>query len=220
MSDIFREIDEEVRRDRLFRLWHRYWKIGAGVLVVILGGVVAYVILEQGAEARRQAEGAQFLAAIDDLEMGLATDSATAFAGLAAEGSEGYAALAGLRQAQALFAAGDRAGAVAVYEALSAESRVDPIYRELAALLAAQLRLDIAPRAEIEQRLAALAQEGRPWRYLARELMALAALKAGDRGAAREGYAALAEEVGVSPGLRSRATEMLTLLGPREGGDS
>lgn len=217
MSDIFREIDEEVRRDRFSKMVRRYWKYAAVTAVLAIGAAVAYVVVEQQEEARREAEGARFIAALDALEQGAGGEAATAFASLAAEGDTGYAAMAGLREAQALLDAGRRDAAVEAYDVLSRSQAVEPLYRELAALFAALLRFDLAPRSEIDQRLSALAQDDRPWRFLARELIALAALKAGDRTAARDGFADLAEAAGATPALRARAAEMLKLLGPAPG---
>jgi hypothetical protein len=217
VSDIFREINEEVRRDRFSQMVRRYWKYAAIAAVLAIGAAVAYVLIEQQADARREAEGARFMAALDELEQGSGDEAARAFSLLAAEGDAGYAAVAGLREAQALLDVGKRDAAVEAYDALSQLQTAEPLYRELAALFAAQLRFDLAPRSEIDERLSAVAQDGRPWRFLARELIALAALKAGDRAAARDGFAGLAEAAGATPALQARAAEMLELLGPAPG---
>jgi len=218
VSDIFREIDEEVRRDRFSQMVRRYWKYAAVAAILAVGAAVVSVVVEQQADARREAEGARFMAALGELELGYGDEAAMALSLLAAEGAEGYAALAGLREVQALLESGQRNAAVDAYDALSQSQRVEPLYRELAALFAAQLRFDLASRSEIDQRLSALAQDGRPWRFLARELIALAALKAGDRISARDGFADLAEAAGATPALQARAAEMLELLGPSPDG--
>ena len=56
MSDIFREINEEVRRDRFSQMVRRYWKYAAIAAVLAIGAAVAYVLIEQQADARREAE--------------------------------------------------------------------------------------------------------------------------------------------------------------------
>ena len=42
MSDIFREIDEELRRDNFRKLWSRYGRyvIAAAVLVLVVAGAI------------------------------------------------------------------------------------------------------------------------------------------------------------------------------------
>lgn len=216
MSDLLREIEHEVRRDRLIRLWQRYWKrivAGAAVVVLVAGGVAAW---REYRESQRQVWAQHFAAALADLRAGQAEAAAQDFRALGEEASAGYAAMAQLREAEALIRSGDRTGAVAVYDRLAADARVDRVYRDLAALFAAQLLLDTAPREEIDRRLERVAVDGNPWRFLAREIMALAAFRAGELEEARETFAALAEEPGVSLRTQARANEMLAILGRRE----
>lgn len=213
MADIFREVDEDIRQERYLKLWRRwrYWLLG--VASVALGGAVAYVVIDDARESARQAEGRQFAAALDALDAGRDSEAADRFAALAAEASTGYAALARIAEADARARRGDVAGAVAAYDLMARDGRVPALYRDLAALLAAQRSIDRTPAAEIDQRLAPLVVGASPWRPLAAELSGIAALRAGDEGTARAVFAALVGDQAAPISQRQRAAELLTSLG-------
>jgi hypothetical protein len=104
---------------------------------------------------------------------------------------------------------GDTTGAITLYDALSADGSLDPAYRDLARLMAAQDELkDGDPRAVITK-LAALTSTSNPWHPTALELTALAQLKAGDLAEARATYQRIADDLQAPQGLRARAAEIL-----------
>ena len=213
MADIFREVDEDLRHERYLKLWRRwrYWLLGVGVLA--LGGAVAYVIIADAQESARQADGRQFAAAIAGIEAGRGSEAVERLAMLAADSDTGYAALARLGEADARARRGDITGAVQTYDLLAGDSGIDPFYRDLGALLAAQRMVDRAPVAELNQRLAPLLASHSPWRPLAAEISAIAEMRAGNEEAARALYAELVSDPAAPLGLRRRAAELLMSLG-------
>ena len=213
MADIFREVDEDLRHERYLKLWRRwrYWLLGVGA--VALGGAVAYVLLTDAQESSRQAEGRQFAAAVAGIEAGRGAEAMEMLAMLGADSESGYAALARLGEADARARRGDITGAVQTYDLLAGDSRIDPLYRDLGALLAAQRVVDRASVAEVNQRLAPLLAGQSPWRPLAAELSAIAEMRAGNVEAARALFAELVSDPAAPLGLRQRAAELLMSLG-------
>ncbi|MBT5780687.1 MAG: tetratricopeptide repeat protein [Rhodospirillaceae bacterium] len=213
MADIFREVDEDIRHERYQKLWRRYRWYLLGITLALIIAVAAFVIIKEQNEARREDEGRQFAAALGELEAGQPKGAAATFLALADTTDSGYLALARLRAADALVLAGDVSGAVALYDQLSADSRADQLYRELAMLLAAERVLDRAGPDEVMQRLAPLVSGDGPWRPLASELTGIAQMRAGRSDAARDIFAKLSADVGAPGGVRSRAQEFLASLG-------
>ena len=110
MSDIFREIDEELRRDNLLKLWSRYGRyiVAAAVLVlVVAGGIVAW---RDHQLSERRAQSARYASALAMARDGKEADAAKVFAAIAQEGG-GYAILAAFEEAALLAKSGDRATA-------------------------------------------------------------------------------------------------------------
>ena len=210
MTDIFQEVDEEVRREQLKKLWERYggYLIAACIVVVLgAGGWRGY----EWWQAKQAAQsGAAFEQAVALAESGKHQEAAAAFAKLSADGTPGYRVLARLRQAAEL-AGADRKAAVAAYDAIAAENRAGQVVQDLAAVRASFLLVDTAPYSEILRRLEPAAAVDRAFRHSARETLALSAWKAGDMSAARRWTETIMSDPQTPPGPRSRA-EMLSEL--------
>ncbi len=211
MSDIFREVDEEVRREQLKKLWDRYslYFIAAAVLVVAGIGVwrgYEYWQAKLAAEA-----GAAFEVATSLSESGKHVEAEAAFAKIAAEGTAGYRVLARLRAAAEL-AQSDPKQAVKAYDEIAVDSTVGRTLQDLAAIRAGLLLVDTAPLDEMRRRLEPLAEPGRAFRHTARELLALAAWRVGDAGAARRYIDMIATDAETPPGTRARIDVLSALM--------
>jgi hypothetical protein len=210
VSDIFREIDEELRRDNLLKLWSRYGRyvIAAAVGILLVAGAVAawrnHQLTERRVEATRYA-GALSLAA-----GGRAVDATKVFAVIAKEGG-GYAQLASFEEAALLAKSGHRKAAISLYDRIAGTPAIEPEFRDLATLLSVMQGMPDDPRATIA-RLAPLTVVGDPWRPTALELTAIAHLETGDKKAARAIYKELADDLTAPRSLRARAAEMAAAL--------
>ena len=209
MTDIFREIDEDLRRDNLTRLWQRYGTAVVAAAVVVVLATAATVGWQRYERSQRLQRSQDYAAAVESIAR---SDAAAAALARLADGDDGYAALARLQQARLRAAAGDAEGALAHYEALANDDDAPRPLRDLAVILLAQHSLDTADPAVLMARLAPLAAADSPWRHAALELTGLLAWRAGDTGRARDVFAALADDLEAPPGLRARAAEILAAL--------
>jgi hypothetical protein len=184
VSDIFNEVDEELRREQLKKLWERYgWLIVtlAVLFVAAVGGWRAY----QWWEAKKAAElGAAFNAAATLNEQGQPQEAEAAFAKIASDGTASYRMLAKLREA-AVLAQRDPAAAVAIYDAVAADRGLDQIQRDLASLRAAYVLLDTANYDDLKKRIEPLTANDRPFRHSARSVLAFSAWRAGNAAETR-----------------------------------
>jgi hypothetical protein len=213
LSDIFREIDEELRRDNLAKLWDKYSYLVMGLAVLIVVAVGAFEGWVWYKARERHAESARYTAALDLARRGENAQAADAFGLIGREASSGYRVLARLEEADARAKAGDAAASLAAYEGLANDRSVDPVYRDLGTLLWAQHSLAKDDPNAVVSRLAPLTADGNAWRPLALETTALAKLRSGDRSAALDIYKRLADDLAAPQGLRARASEMVSALG-------
>lgn len=211
MADIFQEVDEEVRREQLKKLWDRYGTYLIAACVLVVGGVGAWRGYEWWQAKRAGESGAAFEQAVSLAEAGKTQDAEAAFAKLAIDGTAGYRVLARLREAAAI-ATTDRAAAVKDYDEIAADRSAGKVIADLAALRAGFLLVDRAPYSEMRTRLEPLTGADRAFRHSARELLALSAWKAGDLGAARQWTDMIVTDPQTPAGARSRAEVLSALI--------
>lgn len=214
MTDIFREVEEDLRHDRYARLWKKYGKYVIAAAVVFVLAAAATVAWRDQQRKERAAESERYAAGMMLIAENKIPQAADAFAALAKDAGGDYGALAKLEEAGLRAQAGDMAGAQRAYDELAADSSAKRSLRDLAVLLAVMHDLDTIDPAEGRARLKPLLADDNPWRFSARELTALLALRVGDNAAAKEAYKAVADDQNAPPALRARATEMLASLGP------
>jgi hypothetical protein len=213
VSELFDEVDEEVRRDQLKKLWDQYsiYIIALAVLIIAgVGGWRGYQYLE----AKKAAEaGAAFDRAAELADQNKHAEAEAAFADLAAKAPSGYRILARLRTA-AEVAARDKTAAAKMFDDIAADSSVAAPERDLARVRAAQLLLESTTYPNMLQRLEPAAAKDGAFRHSARELLALSAWRANDATATRQWLDMIANDGDTPPGLRSRAEALQALLQP------
>jgi hypothetical protein len=213
VSELFDEVDEDVRRDQLKKLWEQYSiYIVAGALLIIaaVGGWRGYQYLE----AKKAAEaGVAFDKAVELSEQNKHTEAEAAFTELAAKAPSGYRMLARLRAA-AEVATRDSKAAAKLYDDIAADRSVGAAEQDLAKVRAAGLLLETSSYPSMLARLEPATVPGATFRHTARELLALSAWRANDTAAARQWLDMIASDGETPPSLRSRAEALQALLPP------
>jgi hypothetical protein len=213
VSELFDEVDEDVRRDQLKKLWDQYSiyiVAGAFLIIAAVGGWRGYEYLE----AKKAAEaGTAFDKAVELSEANKHTEAEAAFADLAAKAPSGYRVLARLRTA-AEIANRDPQAAAKMFDEIAADRSVGAPEQDLARVRAAQLLLETSTYPNLLQRLESAAAPGSTFRHTARELLALSAWRANDATAARQWLDMIANDGETPPSLRSRAEALQALLPP------
>jgi hypothetical protein len=180
-----REVEEELRRERLEKIWRQYGTYILAAAALIVFGVLGYKYLENSRISAAQSTGKRYQEALQLAADGKEGSATKEFETLAKDGTGGYPSLARLQLAGALLKDGKKSEALAAYEALAKNADADEMLRSYAKLQAAALRLGQADFTEMQNRLNPLIGDESPWRYSARELLGLAAFKAGKTDEAR-----------------------------------
>ena len=211
VSDIFREVDEEVRREQLKKLWDRYGNYVVAAAILLVAAVAAWRAYMWW-EAKKAAEtGAAFEAAITLAESGKRSEAEAAFADIAGHGTSGYRHLARMREAAEL-AQTDPKAAIAAYDQIAADGSVGPVLQDLASLRAGALLIDTGSYQEAQRRLEPLAANDRTFRHTAREFLVLASWRAGDATGAKRWFDLIMTDAQTPAPTRSRV-EMLMAVG-------
>jgi len=211
VADIFHEVDEEVRREQLQKLWERYSIHIIVLAVLIVAGIGGWRGYEWWLGKQAAAAGAKFEAAITLSDAGKHTEAEAAFTKLADGAPAGYRTLARFRAAAELVPV-KPAEAAKAYDALAADASLSATLQDLATVRAAMLRLDNASFADMQLKLAPLAAADRPFRHTARELLALSAWRAHDNKAARKYIDMITGDLTAPPLMRVRAQTLSALI--------
>lgn len=200
------EVTEEVRRDKLFRLFRKYGWIAIALVLGIVGGTAVNEVLKSRQTARAEAFGDAILEALDQ---GGSAERRAALAGVAADGEQAtlMALILGSDPAE------DRAATLAALDGLIADANALPVYRDLAVLRRAILAGADTPLADRRTALEGIAAAGRPYRVLAAEQLAYLLIEEGKMEAAITALQALIDDQEASGGLKGRASQMITALG-------
>jgi len=215
MSDsdnIFREVEEDMRREQLARLWDRYgvYILGAALAIILLVGAFSGYRWYQARVASEN--GAAFFQASKQVDDGKLGDAAEALGKIAKDAPGGYRVLAKLELAAVHLKEGRKAEAGALYDEVAADSGADGILRDFARVQSAALKLDEADFAEITKRLDKIDADNNPWRYSARELLALSAYRSGNAAESEKLFTRILSDSLAPAEMRRRAESMLALI--------
>ncbi len=212
MSDIFREVDEEIRQENYAKLWKRYGSYAIAFAVLLVGAVAGYQIW-QSYDLQRRTELSDRYAVVAGQILEDQDDAAQAVLSEIADPSDsGYGTLAAFTRAQLLAEAGNTAEATAIWDEIAEQSPSGDSFRAIATLLSVMHQLDSGDPAALAARLEPLLEAGQPFRTSAQELDALLAIKQGDSDRARARLEAIGQNVFAPPAARERAAQLIATL--------
>lgn len=219
MSDIFREVDEDLRREQYKRIWKQYgnYIIAAAVLIVV--AVAGYRGWEYYQAQRAASTGDRFLAALELADAGRTQEASAALTAIANDGAGQYPVLARMRAAALKATGGDPTGAAGDFDRIAADGSVPLPLRTVARLRAAMLLVDTAPLEDIRQRVGQLADTAGAYQNAAREILGLSAFRAGNLDEARRYFEAIRDDQVAAQSISQRAQLMLDLIRSRQGTD-
>lgn len=216
MSDIFREVEEEVRREQYEQLWKKYGDYIIAAVAFLVIGVAAFQLWRYYDARQRARASDEYQAAEALLDSRKPVDAAADFARLSKDAPSGYAQISQLQAADALLAAGKKKEAVAVYKQIEGSS--DTILSAVARIRIGWAIVEDAPRLELETLLAPLTDPTSGWKSVAREILAYSDYHMGATKQALAAYESLAGDKDAPMGVRQRADAMATFL--KGGGDN
>jgi hypothetical protein len=207
VSDIFREVEEDVRKERLEKLWKAYGDYVIALLALIIVGIAGYELWQRYEDSQRAKASSAFVAAE---HIANPVQAAATFAALSKTAPGGYGALSRLAEANVLAIGGKPDQAIALYKNIAAGDS-GPV-GATARIRAAWLVADTAPRADLESLLAPVNTDSSAWRQMAREILAYSDYKAGKVKDAAGEFDALVADPDTPGALKNRARAFAAFL--------
>ena len=211
MSDIFREVEEDVRREKLEKFWKAYGDYVIALAALVIVGIAGFELWQRYQTTQLNKASVAFSAAqrITDPRQ-----AALAFADLAKTAPGGYALLAKLEQANSMLASGQRDGAVALYREVFDQDKGGT--GAVARLRLGWALADTSSRGDLENLLAPLRNPGNAWKPNADEILAYADYHGNQTAKALAEFDALANDPNSPQQLKRRAQAMAAFL--KQGG--
>lgn len=202
------EVNEELKRDRLFAMMRKYGWIAVLAVLVLVGGATYNEWRKAQIESRAQAFGDAIITA---MAAEAPADQRAALSAIEADGDR--QGILNLLLAATDLAADDRPAAIAALTSVENNATLPTSLRQIAALKRVIIGGATIPMAEREQILTTLAAPGQAFRPLALEQLALLAMESGDTDTALSRAQALLQEPDVTAALRRRVTQLIVVLG-------
>lgn len=214
MSDdsFIREVDDELRQDTLKKLWQAYGLYVIGAAVAIVLATAAWTGWDYWQRSLANASGDLYSEALDLAAKGDHDGAAKALEELEKTGHGAYPVLARLRDAMLLFDKGDKAGAVAGFDAVAADTAIPEAIRDMARLRAALILVDNGTYEDVANRVEALSVDTSTLRHGAREALGLSAWKAGKAADALKFFQQILDDDGAPRNATDRARLMAELI--------
>ena len=211
MSDVFTEVDEQVRAERAEQWMRRGWPYALAILVAALAVALAFWGWDAFSRSQESKASVVYSKALEAQGASRTAEAEAGYQKLAKSGTAAYKSmalmqLAGLRQADH-----KTDEAVALLDR-AASAAPDKLTRAAAQLKAGLLLVDTAPLAEVRRRLEPLTAQNQPYRFIAREGLGVARLAAGKTQEARGDFAVLAFSPDLSDAARARARAALSVI--------
>jgi hypothetical protein len=208
-DSFIREVNEELRSDQLKFVWRRFGRIILGAAVLVVLGTAAYSGYRYWASAQAGNTGDKFLAALALADQNKADDALAALAAIEKDGHGSYPRLARMRAATLQAQKGDTATAIAAFTAIGKEAGIPAVIQDAARLRAAFLLVENGTYDQVSAEAEELAVPANAFRHSAREVLGLAAYKAGDFSKARQWFQAITDDPETPRNVANRAQMML-----------
>jgi hypothetical protein len=211
-----REIDEELRRERLIKVWDQYGTYIIAAAVLVVAGVGGWKYYDYRQNMAAEAASTRYIIALRDYAVGKPEDAQKNLENLITTAPHGYATLARLRAGAYERSAGNPVEAMAVYSDVADDSSADPLLADYARLQIASIKLDAGDFTDAKNRLTPLATDKSAWRFSAREMLGVIAYKSGRMPEARNHFQRLLTDTATPPGITERVKVMLTVMAQEE----
>ena len=213
-NDTFiKEVEENLRRDRMQDFFKTYGKWVALGVVLFLAAVGGWIYWQEQRKREASEQSEQLHSLLTDLAAGRTQTVPQRVAQLETSHSDVVRASAMLTDAAVALEQNNRSAAIAKYRELAGDKDIAEPFRDVATVRLTALEFDTIKPEEVVTRLQPMAKAGHPWFGSAGEMTALALMKQNKNAEAGRLFAAIAADSQVPSSIRSRAVQVAGTLG-------
>ena len=214
-DEFLEEVESDIRKEKMLQLWKQYGKLVIAGVVGITVLVAGYNLWSHYQQNKRIQMAEKLISAQELISQGETEKAQTILSSLTAESHAAYQPLALFQKAGLLLQLGQKpAEAIQLYQELSANTKIDPLWRSLATLLGVMASMD-QPDVKVDDllgQLSSLTTDQNPWRYFAHEITGVLLHRKGENTKAAETFARLVQDNQTPAGISMRARLMVQIV--------
>ena len=135
MADIFDEVSEELKQDRLLQIWKKFSKFIISFLIIMIISIFSYQLYLNWIEKKLEASSEQFFSALEKMGDQKYEESSKIFLKSSTEDNKGYRVLSLFGLAEASYRQNNFKEMTKYYKDIYEDDNIDPYYRKLSRLL-------------------------------------------------------------------------------------
>lgn len=208
-----REVDENLRRDRMQDFGKKYGLLLIAAVVLLLAAIGGWLYWQNRQQEQAAAQSEELMSIYNDIGAGNTEQARKRLEPLESSDNDVVRALALLTDAAIALDGNERTAALAKYRVIAGDGGLPEAYRNLGLIRATALEFDTIKPEEVVARLEPLTKPGNPWFGTAGEMTAMAYIKQGQNDRAGRLFAAIAADGQVPETIRNRAVQIAGTLG-------
>ena len=213
MSDIFQEVDKELREEKYKTIWAKYKYYIIGILIIFIFGVGFNSFWKQYASNEINDRSSRFFAAME-----LAQEDKTSsilmlqeFISKEKKSAQYHVMIAGFAEAAIRRSEKDFSGALKIYDDIG-NNNISVFYKDFAKLSSSEMLIATKNISEAKIRLEELSSSSSDLKFIAKEYLGYILINDGNLSKAKDIFKSLAEEASVSLNMKNRSKEILSIF--------
>ena len=208
MSDIIRQIDEDLRREKLSKLWNKYGLYAVSVIIVIVFTVIGYQLNVSISKSKNEILVETFINATNDNNF---IKQIPLYEEIISSNNEYLSGLAALRTSNLQVQNGNIEEGYSTLEKIAENIEYDIIIRDLATYLLFMAKMEDPDDLASNLNLTNERIESSPFKYSFLEIIAVRKLILGDYAEAKKDFEDLISNLDLPIEIRNRAMKFIEL---------
>ena len=208
MSDIIRQIDEDLRREKLSKLWNKYGLYAVSTIIVIVFTVIGYQLNVSISKSKNEILVETFIKATNDNNF---IEQIPLYEEIISSNNEYLSGLAALRTSNLQVQNGNIEEGYSTLEKIAENIEYDIIIRDLATYLLFMAKMEDPDDLASNLNLTNERIESSPFKYSFLEIIAVRKLILGDYAEAKKDFEDLISNLDLPIEIRNRAMKFIEL---------
>ena len=208
MSDILRQIDADLRKDRLLKIWKTYWVYIVGIIVGLLVILTSYQLYLSSTQSKNEKIVEQYINAFDSEDASNTIDLLSELDDSSNSYIKGFAKL---KKVELYMILDDEESAVPILESIFNDSSLDEIIRDLALYKYLMFQIDVIADEKFNELINARDLQKSRFKFLFKELQALKVLISGDKMKGSSLFQGILDDPEFPTDIKTRAEKFLKI---------